>query len=58
MTAQDDRVVVEFEWIGTVAIPVGSIPAGGDMKAHIVTVLVIRDAKIVEQRHYDCYEPF
>jgi len=58
MTAQGDRVAIELDWTGTLAVPVGSLPAGGDMRAHVAIVLDFRDGKIVAQRHYDCYEPF
>ena len=58
ITAQDDRVAIEFEWTGTLGVPVGSLPVGGTIRAHIATVLELREGKIVRQRHYDCYEPF
>ena len=58
MTAEGDRVAIELDWTGTLAIPVGALPAGGDMRAHVAIVLEFRDGKIVAQRHYDCYEPF
>jgi len=58
MTAEGDRVAIELDWTGTLAVPVGSLPAGGDMRAHVAIVLDFRDGKIVAQRHYDCYEPF
>ncbi len=31
--ADHDRVAREVEWVGTLAVPFGSIPAGGQMKA-------------------------
>lgn len=58
MTAEEDRVAIELDWTGTLAVPVGSLPAGGEMRAHVAIVLDFRDGKIVAQRHYDCYEPF
>ena len=58
MTAEGDRVAIELDWTGTLAVPVGSLPAGGDMRAHVAIVLDFRDGKIAAQRHYDCYEPF
>jgi ketosteroid isomerase-like protein len=58
MVAEGDRVAIELDWTGTLAIPVGSLPAGGDMRAHVAIVLEFRGGKIVAQRHYDCYEPF
>jgi hypothetical protein len=31
--ADHDGVGLEVEWVGTLAVPFGSIPAGGQMKA-------------------------
>ena len=58
MTAEGERVAIELDWTGTLSTPVGSLPAGGEMRAHVAVVLEFRDGKIVAQRHYDCYEPF
>jgi ketosteroid isomerase-like protein len=58
MIAEGDRVAIELDWTGTLSVPVGSLPAGGDMRAHVAVVLDFRDGKIVAQRHYDCYEAF
>jgi ketosteroid isomerase-like protein len=58
MIAEGDQVAIELDWTGTLAMPVGSLPAGGDMRAHVSIVLEFRDGKIMAQRHYDCYEPF
>ena len=58
MTAEDNRVAIELDWTGTLAIPVGTLPAGGEMRAHVAIVLDFLNEKIVAQRHYDCYEPF
>ena len=56
--ADGDRVALEFDWRGTVAVDVGPLAAGTVMRAHVATVLELRDGKIAAQRHYDCYEPF
>jgi ketosteroid isomerase-like protein len=53
-----DRVILEVLWIGTLAIPFGTIPAGGEMRAHSAMFLEFRDGKIVAQRNYDCFEPW
>src|SRR5258708_19133362 len=36
--ADHDRVAPEVEWVGTLAVPFGSIPAGGQMKAFFCRV--------------------
>ena len=57
--AEGDTVVVEADWSGTLAIPLGeSTPAGTVMRARFAQVLQLVDGKIVSQRNYDCFYPF
>jgi ketosteroid isomerase-like protein len=56
--ATGDRVILEVLWVGTLAIPFGTIPAGGEMRAHCAMFLEFRDGKIAAQRNYDCFEPW
>lgn len=56
--AQDDRVALEVIWTGTLAIPVGSLQAGDEMRARFAVFLQYRDGRIVAQRNYDCFDPF
>ena len=58
VVANGDHVAVELEWTGVLGVPVGSLPAGGEMRAHFAIVLELRDGKIVRQRNYDCFVPF
>lgn len=53
-----NAVVVEALWTGTLALPIGQIPIGGQMKAHIARVFEFENGKIIRQRNYDCFEPF
>jgi ketosteroid isomerase-like protein len=55
--ASGDQVALEIDWIGTLAVPFQTIPAGGQMRAHFASFLQFKDGKIVSQRNYDCYEP-
>ncbi|MGW4674915.1 nuclear transport factor 2 family protein [Streptomyces sp. NPDC004324] len=55
--ASDHQVALEVLWTGTLAVPLGNLPAGHVMRAHIATFLEFRDGRIVAQRNYDCYEP-
>jgi hypothetical protein len=41
--ASGDHVVLEFRWVGTLAIPVGSLPAGGKMRGRCAAFLEFRD---------------
>jgi ketosteroid isomerase-like protein len=56
--ASGDQVALEVLWVGTLAVPMGSIPVGGEMRAHFAVFLDFRDGKIVGQRNYDCFEPW
>lgn len=56
--ASGDQVALEVRWTGTLAVPLGSLPAGGQMHATLAMFLEFRDGKIVRQRNYDCYEPW
>ncbi|MGH7456119.1 MAG: nuclear transport factor 2 family protein [bacterium] len=56
--ASENFVALEVLWTGTLAIPFGSLPAGGQMRAHFAMFLEFRDGKIVPQRNYDCFEPW
>ncbi|MCW5880063.1 MAG: hypothetical protein KIS91_03900 [Anaerolineae bacterium] len=47
---------MEVLWTGILAIPVGSIPVGGEMRAHFAVFIDFRDGKIVRQHNYDCFE--
>jgi ketosteroid isomerase-like protein len=53
-----NQVALEVQWTGTLAIPFGSIPAGGQMRARCAMFLEFRDRKIARQRNYDCFEPW
>jgi ketosteroid isomerase-like protein len=53
-----DRVSLEVLWTGVLAVPFGSIPVGGEMRAHFAVFLDFRDGKIIGQRNYDCFDPW
>ncbi|WP_216677787.1 nuclear transport factor 2 family protein [Streptomyces sp. MNP-20] len=52
-----DKVALEVEWTGELAVPLGGLPAGHVLRAHIAAFLDFRDGRISGQRNYDCYEP-
>jgi ketosteroid isomerase-like protein len=56
--ASGDQVAVEALWTGTLAVPLGSLPAGGQMRARFAIFLTYRDGKIVRQHNYDCFDPW
>ena len=56
--AEGDRVALEVQWTGTLAIPLGTLPAGGEMRARFGVFLEFRDGRIHRQRNYDCFDPW
>lgn len=56
--ASGNTVALEVEWTGVLAIPLGTLPAGGSMKARFAVFLDFQDGKIARQRNYDCFEPW
>jgi ketosteroid isomerase-like protein len=56
--ASGDTVALEVQWTGTLAVPLGSLPVGGAMRARFAVFLQLRDGKIAAQRNYDCFEPW
>jgi ketosteroid isomerase-like protein len=53
-----DNVALEVRWTGTLAIPLAGVPPGGILRARFAVFLDYRDGKIVEQRNYDCFDPW
>lgn len=58
LLATGDEVAAEVVWTARLEVPVGSLPAGALMKAHLAMFITWRGGKIVSQRNYDCFEPF
>jgi ketosteroid isomerase-like protein len=56
--AAGDQVALEVTWTAVVRVPVGQIPAGGEMRAQFGVFLQFRDGRIARQHNYDCFEPF
>jgi predicted ester cyclase len=54
--AVGDQVALKVLWTGTIAVPLGGLPAGHTVRAHIAAFLELRDEKIIAQRNHDCYE--
>jgi len=54
----ENTVIIEAIWTGTLAVQMGNIPVGGQMKAYFAQFYEFKDGKIFKQRNYDCFEPF
>lgn len=55
---QGDSLALEAIWTAQLALPFGSIPAGGTMRARLGIFFTFRDGKIATQHNYDCFDPF
>lgn len=53
-----DNVALEVFWSGYLAVPVDTLPADSEMRAHISIWLEFRDGKICKQRNYDAFDPW
>lgn len=60
MFADGDTVIVEADWSGTLAVPIGEeTPAGTVMRARFAQFFRFdANGKIVAQRNYDCFYPW
>jgi ketosteroid isomerase-like protein len=58
MVSDGDRVCVETEWKGVLAIAIGAMKAGDAMKADFGVFFRIADGRIKEQNNYDCIHPW
>jgi ketosteroid isomerase-like protein len=56
--ADGDMVAMEVFWSGYLAVPVDSLPADSEMRAHFSVWLEFRDGKICRQHNYDCFDPW
>jgi ketosteroid isomerase-like protein len=56
--ASGDWVALEVTWSAVIGVSIGSIPAGGEMRANFGMFLQFRDGKIARQHNYDCFDPF
>jgi ketosteroid isomerase-like protein len=53
-----DHLALELIWTAVLKIPLGSIPAGGTLRARFAQFIELRDGRIARQRTYDCFDPF
>ena len=55
---EGEMVALEVFWSGYLAIPVDTLPADSEMRAHFSMWLEFRDGKICRQHNYDCFDPW
>jgi ketosteroid isomerase-like protein len=56
--ASGDSVAMQLDWSAELAVPLGTLKPGDEMRAHVAIFIEFRDGKICHQRDYGCYEPF
>jgi ketosteroid isomerase-like protein len=56
--ADGERVSIEIQWTGTLAVAFGSLAVGSEMRADCAMFFVFKEEKIVSQRSYDCFHPW
>lgn len=56
LVAEGHHVATEVLWTGTLAVPLGSLAAGAEMRAHIAMFFEMKNGLIHRQRNYDCFE--
>lgn len=56
--ANGEWVALEVTWSAVLQVHLGSIPAGGEMRANFGVFLQFRDGKIARQHNYDCFDSF
>ena len=58
VVSSDSTIVVELTWLGTLAIAIGALTPGNQMRARFCIVLELKDGRIQRQRNYDCFDAF
>lgn len=53
-----DTIIIEAKWTGVLAIPIGKLSIGDEMKAYFAQFFDFKNNRIVRQRNYDCFENF
>lgn len=53
-----DTVIIEAIWKGILAVPLGKLDVGDEMKAYFAQFYEFKDGLIYRQRNYDCFESF
>ena len=58
VVAAGPHVALEARWTGTLAVPLSSLPAGGEMRARFAIFFEFRGREDLRIRNYDCFEPW
>jgi ketosteroid isomerase-like protein len=55
---EGDRVALEVYWSGLLDVPVDTLPADSELRAHFSMWLEFKDGKIARQHNYHCFDPW
>jgi ketosteroid isomerase-like protein len=58
VVAQNDRVAAEARWTGILAVALGKMEPGAEMRASFAMFFLFRKGQIAIQRNYDCFDPW
>lgn len=58
VVAEGNGVAIEAFWVGVMAIPLGTLAVGSQMRAHFAMFFECEGGRIRRQRNYDCFEPW
>ena len=58
IVADGDSVAVEAYWTGNLAVPLGTLSTGAEMRAAFAMFFRCREGRISSQRNYDCFYPW
>lgn len=56
--AAGDSVALEVIWTGTLAVALGDLKPGDQMRARFAQFFEFRSGRIWRQRNYDCFDPW
>jgi hypothetical protein len=57
-TEAGEKLIAEVIWTGKILADIGHLKKDQELKAYICMVIEFKDGKIIQQKNYDCYEPF
>jgi ketosteroid isomerase-like protein len=53
-----DSIALEVQWTGTLAVALGTLAPGAEMRARFAVFIELRNGRIARQRNYDCFDPW
>ena len=56
--SEGDRVALEIQWTGVLAVAYGKLVPGDSIRARFGVFFELKEGRIIRQNNYDCFEPF